>query len=148
LPECKLEPLVLTSFVFRRQIIVEFGHCDPTGAVHVPRFFQYFDTNTWMLFEAATGVDRRDFTATYAILPLVEVNADCRKPIRFGELIEIASRVTEFRRSSFHVEHRITVDGEVAVDGGETRVWAARNKADPNKISALTIPEEVIARFM
>ena len=75
------------------------------------------------------------------------MNADCHKPVRFGELIEIASRVTEFRRSSFHVEHRITVDGEVAVDGGETRVWAARNKDDPNKISALAIPEEVIARF-
>jgi 4-hydroxybenzoyl-CoA thioesterase len=137
----------LTSFVFRRQITVEFGHCDPTGTVHVPRFFQYFDTNTWMLFEAATGVDRRDFTATYGILPLVDVNAECRKPVRFGEVIEITSRVTEFRRSSFHVEHRITVDGELAVDGGETRVWAVRNKDDPDKISALAIPEEVIARF-
>ena len=51
------------SFVFRRQITVEFGHCDPTGTVHVPRFFQYFDTNTWMMFEAATGVDCRDFAA-------------------------------------------------------------------------------------
>ena len=135
------------SFVFRRQITVEFGHCDPTGTVHVPRFFQYFDTNTWMMFEAATGVDCRDFAAVYGILPLVEVNVDCHRPVRFGELIEIVSRVTEFRRSSFHVEHRITVDGEVAVDGGETRVWAARNKDDPSKISALAIPEEVIARF-
>ena len=137
----------MTSLVFRRQITVEFGHCDPTGAVHVSRFFQYFDTNTWMLFETATGVAKRDFSATFGILPLVEVNADCRKPVRFGEMIEIASRVTEFRRSSFHVEHRITAGGELVVDGGETRVWAVRKKDDPSKISAQPIPEAVIARF-
>lgn len=137
----------MTSFVFRRQVTVEFGHCDPTGAVHVSRFFQYFDTNTWLLFEAATGVAVGDFTATFGILPLVEVNVDCRKPVRFGDVIDIVSRVSEFRRSSFHVEHRITADGELVVDGGETRVWAVRSKDDPDKISALAIPEAVIARF-
>jgi 4-hydroxybenzoyl-CoA thioesterase len=137
----------LTSFVFRRQMTVEHGHCDPAGMVFITRLFQYFDTSTWMLFEAATGVDRRDFTTTFAILPLVDVRANCVKPVMFGEVIEIASRVTEFRRSSFHVEHRITIDGELAIDGGETRVWAVRNKENPEKISALAIPDEVIARF-
>jgi 4-hydroxybenzoyl-CoA thioesterase len=137
----------LTSLVFRREITVEFGHCDPTGAVHVARFFQYFDTSTWMLFETATGVAKRNFSATYGILPLVDVNAEVRRPVRFGDVIEIASRVTEFRRSSFHVEHRITADGELVVDGGETRVWAVRKRDDPSKISAQPIPEEVIARF-
>ncbi len=137
----------MTSFVFSRQITVEFGHCDPTGAVHVSRFFQYFDTNTWLLFEAATGVAVGDFTATFGILPLVEVNVDCRRPVRFGDVIDIVSRVTEFRRSSFHVEHRITADGELVVGGGETRVWAVRSEDDPDKISALAIPEAVIARF-
>jgi 4-hydroxybenzoyl-CoA thioesterase len=137
----------LTSFVFRRQIKVEFGHCDPTGTVHVPRVFQYFDTNTWMLFEAALGVAQRDFNATFGIMPLIDVRADCRKPVRFGEVIEIASRVSEFRRSSFHVEHRITVDGALAVEGGEMRVWAVRHKDNPEKISSRPVPDEVIARF-
>ena len=126
---------------------VEFGHCDPAGMVFITRLFQYFDTNTWMLFEAALGVDQRDFNATFGIMPLVEVSANCITPIAFGDLIEIASRVSEFRRSSFHVEHRITASGELAVEGGETRVWAVRDKGDPEKISARIIPEEVIARF-
>lgn len=137
----------MTAFVFRRQTTVEFGHCDPAGMVLVPRIFQYFDTSTWMLFEAALGVDRRDFTATFGILPLVDVKANCVMPLRFGIAIDIASRVTEFRRSSFHVEHRITVDGELAVEGGETRVWAVRHKDDPDKISARPVPEDVVARF-
>jgi 4-hydroxybenzoyl-CoA thioesterase len=78
---------------------------------------------------------------------LVDVRLDCRKTIRFGDEIEIASRIAEFRRSSFDVEHRVTSGGELAVLGGETRVWAVRNKNDPDKISARPLPDEVIARF-
>jgi len=137
----------LTSFVFRRQKTVEFGHCDPNGTLAIPHVYQYFDTNTWMLFEAALGVAQRDFNTTFGIMPLVEVHANCHRALRFGETIEIASRVAEFRRSSFHVEHRMTIDGEVAVEGGETRVWAVRNKDNAEKITAMTIPQEVIARF-
>jgi 4-hydroxybenzoyl-CoA thioesterase len=137
----------LTSFVFRWQMTVEFGHCDPAGMVSPKRLFEYFDTGTWSLFEAALGVKRQDFITTFGILPLVDVRLDCRRTVKFGDAIEIASRVAEFRRSSFDVDHRITVDGELAVEGGETRVWAVRDKNNPDKISALAIPPEIVARF-
>jgi 4-hydroxybenzoyl-CoA thioesterase len=137
----------LTTFVFRRQMIVEFGHCDPIRMVTPKHLFEYFDNGTWSLFEAALGVARRDFLDVFGILPLVDVRLDCRKTVRFGDEIEIASRIAEFRRSSFDVEHRVTSGGELAVLGGETRVWAVRNKDNPDKISARPIPEEVVARF-
>ena len=137
----------MASFVFRSRMVVEFGHCDPVGIVLAKRIFEYFDIGTWALFEAALGVKRQDFATTFGILPLVDVRANCLKPVRFGDVFEIASRVAEFRRSSFDVEHQITLDGELAIEGAETRVWAARHKNDPEKISALAIPGEVIARF-
>ncbi len=61
--------------------------------------------------------------------------------------IELTSQVTEFRRSSFDVEHRLLVRGAVAVEGRETRVWAARDPADPDKMKSQPIPAEIIARF-
>jgi 4-hydroxybenzoyl-CoA thioesterase len=137
----------LASFVFRAQMAVEFGHCDPAGMVRAKHLFEYFDTNTWSMFEAALGVKRQDFTATFGILPLVDVRGECVKPVRFGDVVEIASRVATFRRSSFDVEHRITLAGELVAQGGETRVWAVRHKDNPEKISARAIPDEVIARF-
>ena len=139
----------MTSFVFRRQMMIEWGHCDPAGIVFNSRFFEFFDHSTWLLFDAALGVKPPELAPTYGIIgiPLVDARADFRKPARFGDTVEIASRVSEFRRSSFDVEHRITVDGELAVDGSETRVWAARAKDDPEKIGAVAIPAEVIARF-
>jgi 4-hydroxybenzoyl-CoA thioesterase len=137
----------LTTFVSRWQMTVEAGHCDPAGMVFAKRLFEYFDTGTWSLFEAALGVKRQDFPATSVIMPLVDVSLDCQRPVKFGDVIEITSRVAEFRRSSFQVEHRITVGGELAVTGTEMRVWAERDKQKPEKIIARVIPDDVIARF-
>jgi len=39
--------------------------------------------------------------------------------VKFGGKIEIASTVKEFRRSSFDVEHRISNQGQIAVEGHE-----------------------------
>lgn len=102
-----------------------------------------------MLLEAALGVERQNIAATFGILgfPLVDAHADLLKPVKSGDTLEITSRVSEFRRSSFDVEHRVTVGGELAVDGGEVRVWAVRDKNDPDKIAGLAIPSEVIALF-
>ena len=68
-------------------------------------------------------------------------------PARFGDVVELSSRVSEFRRSSFDVEHKLVVRGAVAVEGRETRVWAVRDPADPDKIKGQAIPAEVTARF-
>jgi 4-hydroxybenzoyl-CoA thioesterase len=128
---------------------VEWGHCDPAGIVFNSRFFEFFDHSTWLMFEAALGVRPPELPAAFGILgiPLVDARANFLKPAKFGDAIEIASRVSAFRRSSFDVEHRITLGGALAVEGGETRVWAGRHKDDPEKMAALAIPPEVIAKF-
>ena len=45
------------------------------------------------------------------------------------------------------LEHRLTINGELAVEGGESRVWACMDKDNPKKIAVRPIPAEVIARF-
>ena len=139
----------MATFTFRRQLTVEWGQCDPAGVVFNSRYFEMFDVSTWMLFEAALGVPAHRLAKTFDIvgIPLVDARANFIRSAKFGDVIEIASRVSEFRRSSFDVEHKITVDGTLAVEGGETRVWAARSKDDPEKIGAVPIPAEVIAKF-
>jgi 4-hydroxybenzoyl-CoA thioesterase len=139
----------VASFTFRRQLTIEWGHCDPAGIVFNPRFFEFFDASTWLLFEAALGVKAQDLASVYNIvgIALVDARANFLKPAKFGDVVEIASRVSEFRRSSFDVEHRLSVNGALAVEGGESRVWAVRDKKDPEKIAAAAIPPEVIAKF-
>ena len=139
----------MTSFISRRTLTVQWGDCDPAGIVFNPRFFEYFDASTWLMFEAALGVKQDALAATYGIIgiALVDARANFLKPAKFGDTIEIATRVKEFRRSSFEVEHIITNHGETAVEGGETRVWAVQDKRNPDKITTAAIPPEVIAKF-
>jgi 4-hydroxybenzoyl-CoA thioesterase len=139
----------VASFVNRRQLTVEWGQCDPAGIVFNSRFFELFDSSTWLLFQAVLGVRPHELSSAFNIMgiPLVDVRANFIKPIKFGDVIDVASRVSEFRRSSFDVEHQFSVGGELAVEGAETRVWAARSKDDPEKIGGTTIPGDVIARF-
>jgi 4-hydroxybenzoyl-CoA thioesterase len=139
----------VANLVSRRQLTIEWSHCDPAGIVFNSRFFEYFDWGTWTLFEKALGVRPPDLAGTFGIvgLPLVDAGARFVAPARFGDVVELTSHVSEFRRSSFDVDHRLTVRDELAVEGRETRVWAARDPADASQIKAQPIPADVIARF-
>jgi 4-hydroxybenzoyl-CoA thioesterase len=138
----------MAYLVFRRQLTVEWGHCDPAGIVFNSRFFEYFDWSTTLLFEAALGMRKHDMQAAYqADIPLVDARAKFFKPASYGDVVEIASTIGEFRRSSFDVQHRLTKDGELAVEAQETRVWVARTEGDPSQFKARPIPAEVIERF-
>jgi len=137
----------MSSVLSRRQFTIEWGYCDPAGIVFNSRFFEFFDWGTWALFEAALGVKPADLAEVFGIvgIPLVDASARFLAPARFGDVVELTSQVKEFRRSSFDVEHRLTVGGSLAVEGLESRVWATRDAS--SRIKSQPIPDEVIARF-
>jgi Predicted thioesterase len=139
----------MPNLVYRRQFTVEWGHCDPAGIVFNSRFFEYFDWSSWLLFEMALGVRPNEIATTFGIvgIPLVDARARFLKPAQFNDVADIASEVSEFRRSSFEVTHRIAINGELAVEGSETRVWAGRDPNDPAKLKGVPIPAAVIERF-
>jgi 4-hydroxybenzoyl-CoA thioesterase len=139
----------VASFIYRRKLTIEWGQCDPAGIVFNSRFFEIFDASTWQMFEAALGVKPHELANAFGIIgiPLVDAGANFLRPIKFGDVVDMTSRVSEFRRSSFDVEHRLSVSGELAVEGSETRVWASRSKDNPEKIGGTAIPGDVIARF-
>jgi 4-hydroxybenzoyl-CoA thioesterase len=139
----------MADLVSRTELIVEWGYCDPAGIVFNARFFDYFDIGTWLLFEVALGVKRSEIATAFGIIgyPVVDAKARFIAPVKFGDRIEIASTVKEFRRSSFDVEHRITNQGTLAVEGFETRVWAGRNSDDPARLKSQPIPPDVKERF-
>ena len=84
--------------------------------------------------------------AKYGIvgMPLVEQSTRFLIPCRFDDEIVIESDVAEWGRSSFKVRHRLLRQGELAVEGFEKRVWAAMDPAQPGKIKAQAIPDEIV----
>jgi len=132
-----------------RNTRIEWGDCDPAGIVFYPRFFAMFDSCTTGLFSQALGMTKYEFIKRYDFIgyPMVDTRAKFLKPAKFGDDVTIETTVTEFRRSSFDVRHRLMNGGELAVECFDTRVWAGHDPADPAKIKAKPIPAEVIAKF-
>ncbi len=132
-----------------RTIRIEWADCDPAGIVFYPRYFEMFDTSTTMLVERALGMRKIEYLKTYDFFghPLVETRARFRLPTRFGDAVTIASALTACGRSSFKIEHRLALDGALAVEGIETRVWVIRDPKNPARLRAQAMPAEVVARL-
>ena len=57
----------------------------------------------------------------------------------------IETTATEFRRSSFDVRHRLTLNEALAVEGFETRVWTVHDPDNPGRLKGQALPEEIRA---
>jgi 4-hydroxybenzoyl-CoA thioesterase len=134
---------------YTRNTRIEWGDCDPAGIVFYPRYFAMFDSCTTALFSLALGMTMHEFMRHYrfAGYPIVDARARFLKPAKFGDDVMIETKVAEFRRSSFDVQHRLTLAGELCVECFDTRVWTKRHPDHPDRIAAMPIPTEVIAKF-
>ncbi|MBI1778388.1 MAG: acyl-CoA thioesterase [Proteobacteria bacterium] len=132
-----------------RTVRIEWGDCDPAGIVYYPRYFAIFDNCTHALFERALGMTKYQMTEAYRMIgcPMVDTSARFIVPSRFGDDVVVESALEEFRRSSFNVRHRLLKGAVLAVEAFETRVWAIRDPADPSRIKASPVPQDVIAAF-
>ena len=135
--------------VYTRNARIEWGDCDPAGIVFFPRYFAMFDSCTTGLFSQVLGMSKFQFLRHYqfAGYPMVDTRARFVKPTKFGDDVVIETKVTAFRRSSFDVQHRLSLGGELCVECSDTRVWVERLADDPDKVRSKPIPQDVIAKF-
>jgi len=96
-------------FVNRRDVQIQWGHCDPASIVYYPRYFEMFDDSTSILFEAA-GFSKQDIVKRFGLvgIPMVDTRAKFYIASTFGDWITIESRVESIKRSSFESRTRCT----------------------------------------
>ena len=131
-----------------RTIRVQWGDCDPAGIVFYPRYFEWFDASTILLFEKATGLTKIKMLAKYggSGIALVEARAKFYVPSQYGDDISVLTAVSEFRRSSFDMHHKVFKGETLALEGFESRVWTARDP-ETGRLRGQPIPDEVLAGF-
>ncbi|MCC6888104.1 MAG: acyl-CoA thioesterase [Hyphomicrobiales bacterium] len=136
-------------FSVRRLVRIEWGDCDPAGIVFYPRYFAMFDHSTVLLLEQALGMRKIALYERYRFdgFPARKTQARFHLPTRYGDDVEIASAISRVGRSSFSLKHRLTLDGALAVEGDETRVWVVRDGDRASGLRAQPMPEAVIARL-
>jgi 4-hydroxybenzoyl-CoA thioesterase len=132
-----------------RTVRIEWGDCDPAGIVFYPRYMAMFDHSTTLLIERTLGMSKHQIYENYefAGYPVVENRARFLVPTRFGDDVVIETTLAAVRRSSFDLTHRLSLDGALAVEGFETRVWVARDPTRPGGFKAQPIPPDIVARF-
>jgi 4-hydroxybenzoyl-CoA thioesterase len=136
----------VTAFINTRKVRIEWGDCDPAGIIFYPRYFDIFDASTALIFERALGVTKFQMfkTLEFAGFPLVRTRARFLKPTRFGDDVVVESKIS-FGRSSFDVEHRLSLNSEICAECSEKRVWVVRD-AD-GRLKSHPVPDAVLAKF-
>jgi 4-hydroxybenzoyl-CoA thioesterase len=137
----------VSGFVNTRTVRIEWGDCDPAGIIFYPRYFEIFDASTALLFEVALGMTKFEMLKRLELagIPLVRTRAKFLRPTRFGDDVTVESTIT-FGRSSFEVEHKLTLKGELCAEGSEKRVWTVRNAE--GRLASHPIPPEVLQKFV
>jgi acyl-CoA thioesterase FadM len=77
--------------------------------------------------------------------PLVASNMAFRRPLYFGDVTVLTSRVEKFGNTSFVVAHEFrqgNIEAPVAT-GNEVRVWGSSAPDHPEKLVAQRMPDEV-----
>ncbi|HLI13423.1 MAG TPA: acyl-CoA thioesterase [Alphaproteobacteria bacterium] len=128
--------------------MINFADCDPAQIVFYPRYFEWFDRGTEMMFRSVGLAWEKLFAkGEWSGVPLLDVGANFKRPCRFGDSIEIESWVDEWRGKTFLVRHHVKKDGELAVEGHELRAWTVKDKSRPAGMRAAEVPGEVVALF-
>jgi 4-hydroxybenzoyl-CoA thioesterase len=124
---------------------VEFGDCDPAGIVWFPNFFRWIDAASRHFF-AECGVPRWEETArTLGVIgtPLVDTHTRFVKAASYGDTLQIAVRITEWRDKSFVQTYRVLRGDELILECEEVRIFAA--KREGGGIRAVPIPPAIRA---
>lgn len=136
-------------FTAIQRIRVEWAHCDAAGIIFNPHYYIWMDGGTHSMLQAA-GFDLRlkiREDKLFRGFPLVASNMAFKRPLHYGDITELTSKVEKFGNTSFVVAHEFRQgdDPDPVAIGNEVRVWAYSDQVDPEIMVAQRVPEDVRA---
>ena len=136
------------GFAFKKNFVVGWGDCAPSGAVYYPNYFRWFDQSVWDLFDAAE-LPIPLLEKKYGIvgLPLVNLSCSFRAPCRLRDRVCLETRIAAIEAKAFKMEHLLTRNEQALVSAVDERFWGVRPKDDPGRLKREAIPEEVVAHL-
>ncbi len=134
----------------RHVVEVGFGDCDPAGVVLYPNFSRWMDAASLSFFVQCGVPTWRELTKTRGIVgtPLLEIQTKFSIAATYGETLVVSTHIEEWRAKVFVQIHRVTrerPDGgaDLICEGREVRAFVHRDPADPERLRALPVPEDI-----
>ncbi len=101
----------MTHWVFERQELVRFGHCDPAGIVFYPRYFEMLNALVEDWFTQGLGVDYAQLLGPRRVgMPSVRLSADFKRVSRMGDQLTQRIAINKLGRRSLGLT--IQFDGQ------------------------------------
>ncbi len=124
-----------------------FGDCDPAGIVFFPNFSKWMDQSSLAFFMAMGIPPWRELVKTRGIVgtPLLEIHTKFMKTATYGETVEVHTRIESWAAKTFRQHHVIRRGEELICEGTETRAFVVRDPANPERIKAIPVPEDIKA---
>lgn len=98
---------------FRTFLTIRFGDIDHAGIVYYPRFLHYFHVALEEFFPAKLGIEYPTLINEHRIgLPTVHLETDFKRPLRYGDKIEVEVGVREVGRTSISFSYRVFKPGD------------------------------------
>ena len=121
--------------LYRRNIQIEFNHCDPAGIVFYPRYFEMTNSVCENFFAEVAGHSFAAMMAARQGVPTARLSVDFHAPSRLGETLDWRLLVTRLGatsisfRTTAHLgeSHRLTADLTLVFvnDRGRPQPWPA-----------------------
>lgn len=105
---------------FRARLKVCFGDIDNAGIVYYPRFLHYFHVALEDFFSDELDIPYASMMQRFNVaFPTVHLEGDFRRPLRFGDQIEVEVRVLNIGKTSITWGYTTVLGGsrDVVVEG-------------------------------
>ncbi|MEW5767109.1 MAG: YbgC/FadM family acyl-CoA thioesterase [bacterium] len=118
------------------ELKVYYEDTDAGGVVYYANYLRYFErARTEYLQER--GISLLDYHSQGILFPVVRLEIDYKSPARYGELLEIGTRMTHLSRASFTLEHTIkSKSDQRVIVWGITRIACLNKSGRPVKLPA------------
>jgi 1,4-dihydroxy-2-naphthoyl-CoA hydrolase len=121
--------------LFTHRQTVAFQDADAAGIVFYARIFNYFHDG-YVAFLRTRGAPLEDALDDGSwIAPIRKAEAEYRRPLRFGDEIEIAITGVEIAETEYRIAYRIATADGIACEGATTHV-----SVDPNTFRRCPVP--------
>ena len=104
------------NFSFKTRIQVRYAETDAMGIVHHATYPIWFEQARVDFFRAVGApydeVEREGFAS-----PVLELNVQYKRPCRFGDFVDVETRLVHEGRCKYKFLYQVTLNGEVCTTG-------------------------------
>ena len=118
---------MVKTLVDKRKIRVRFNEADPLGVVWHGHYVRYFEDGRES-FGEKYGLSYLDFFNHGVVVPVVHIDCDYKRPLRYGESVNIETEYIPCIAAKLQFKYKLTtMKGELVASGNSTQVFLGKD---------------------